>query len=271
MQTQSSVLMIYSIWYDDVLILQDISLWVLTFCSDVFFFSSVCSKRHCGSCTGSPCMQSPKWLERSFSTCILFVNSQMVQADSLAILEPVVPVRSLRMPALSFLAHFFSLKIEDKSKSRTSSSSDIAFDVVITKIPQRGIYSIKYLWKRWFISDKKPFSVGSDSICTKLLGNKVDCFKYGAKWNKYRNIILCERKSCMKNTGKRPTFKFISGEERRPSEVQRVSRGWRLPDRRHKLVSGSHLDPKMTGNSGSRAVRAGKRRAWAWELLFRLT
>ena len=35
-----------------------------------------------------------------------------------------------------------------------------------------------------FISNKKPFSVGSDSIC-KLPGNKVDCFKYGAKWNKY--------------------------------------------------------------------------------------
>ena len=32
----------------------------------------------------------------------------------------------------------------------------------------------------------------------------------------------------------------------------------------------SHLDPKMTENSGAGAVRAGKRRAWAWELLFRL-
>ena len=42
-----------------------------------------------------------------------------------------------------------------------------------------------------------------------------------------RNI--CERKSCMKNNGKSPTFKFISGQERRSSEVQRVSRGWRLP------------------------------------------
>ena len=41
-----------------------------------------------------------------------------------------------------------------------------------------------------------------------------------------RNI--CERRSCMKNNGKNPTFKFVSGEERRPSEVQRVSRGWRL-------------------------------------------
>ena len=46
-----------------------------------------------------------------------------------------------------------------------------------------------------------------------------------------RNI--CERRSCMKNNGKGPTFKFVSGEERRPSEVQRVSRGWRLPGATH--------------------------------------
>ena len=37
----------------------------------------------------------------------------------------------------------------------------------------------------------------------------------------------------MKNNGKSPTFKFVSGEERRPSEVQRVSRGWRLPGATH--------------------------------------
>ena len=46
-----------------------------------------------------------------------------------------------------------------------------------------------------------------------------------------RNI--CERRSCMKNNGKSPTFKFVSGEEKRPSEVQRVSRGWRLPGATH--------------------------------------
>ena len=46
-----------------------------------------------------------------------------------------------------------------------------------------------------------------------------------------RNI--CERRSCMKNNGKSPTFKFVPGEERRPSEVQRVSRGWRLPGATH--------------------------------------
>ena len=46
-----------------------------------------------------------------------------------------------------------------------------------------------------------------------------------------RNI--CERRSCMKSNGKSPTFKFVSGEERRPSEVQRVSQGWRLPGATH--------------------------------------
>ena len=46
-----------------------------------------------------------------------------------------------------------------------------------------------------------------------------------------RNIY--ERRSCMKNNGKSPTFKFVSGEERRPSEVQRVSRGWRLSGATH--------------------------------------
>ena len=46
-----------------------------------------------------------------------------------------------------------------------------------------------------------------------------------------RNI--CERRSCMKNNGESPTFKFVSGEERRPSELQWVSRGWRLPGATH--------------------------------------
>ena len=46
-------------------------------------------------------------------------------------------------------------------------------------------------------------------------------------------ITVCERRSCMKNNGKSPTFKFFSGEERRPSEVQRVTRGWRLPGATH--------------------------------------
>ena len=46
-----------------------------------------------------------------------------------------------------------------------------------------------------------------------------------------RNI--CERRSCRKNNGKSPTSKFVSGEEKRPSEVQRVSRGWCLPGATH--------------------------------------
>ena len=46
-----------------------------------------------------------------------------------------------------------------------------------------------------------------------------------------RNIY--ERRSCMKDNGKSPTFKFVYGEERRPSEVQRVSRNWRLPGATH--------------------------------------
>ena len=60
-----------------------------------------------------------------------------------------------------------------------------------------------------------------------------------------RNI--CERRSCMKNNGKSPTFKFVSGEERRPSEVQPVSRGWRLPGATHSSadLSGSENDWKF--------------------------
>ena len=58
------------------------------------------------------------------------------------------------------------------------------FDPAYLNIAAAGIRSV-YLWSGSFISDKKPFSIGSDSICMKLPGNKVDCFKYGAKWNKY--------------------------------------------------------------------------------------
>ena len=39
-------------------------------------------------------------------------------------------------------------------------------------------------------NNKKPFAVGSDSICMKLPGNKVDCLKYGTKWNKFLVSIL---------------------------------------------------------------------------------
>ena len=46
-----------------------------------------------------------------------------------------------------------------------------------------------------------------------------------------RNIS--ERRNWMKNNGKSPTFIFVSGEERRRSKVQRVSRNWRLPGATH--------------------------------------
>ena len=58
-----------------------------------------------------------------------------------------------------------------------------------------------------------------------------DIFKGKVRTINDRNI--CERRSCMKNNGKSPTFKFVSGEERRPSEVQRVSLGWPLPGATH--------------------------------------
>ena len=55
----------------------------------------------------------------------------MVQAVSDGFLSQRSPVRSLQMPAVSFLANFFSLKIEDKGKSRTSRSRDMVFEAVI--------------------------------------------------------------------------------------------------------------------------------------------
>ena len=60
---------------------------------------------------------------------------------------------------------------------------------------------------------------------------KGSCLKGEVRTINERNI--CERRSCMKNNSKSPTFKFVSGEERRPSEVQQVSRGWRLPGATH--------------------------------------
>ena len=60
-----------------------------------------------------------------------------------------------------------------------------------------------------------------------------------------RNI--CERRSCMKNNGKSPTFKFVSGAERRPSEVQRVSRSCRplTPRTRQRIPLESENDWKF--------------------------
>ena len=58
-----------------------------------------------------------------------------------------------------------------------------------------------------------------------------------------RNI--CERRSCMKNNGKSPSFKFVSGEERRPSEVQRVPRGWRLPGTTHSSADPTWIQKEL--------------------------
>ena len=57
----------------------------------------------------------------------------------------------------------------------------------------------------------------------------------------------------MKNNGKSPTLKFVSGRRRDARRKFSESLGL-APPWRHALVSGSHLDPKMTGNSGSGAV-----------------
>ena len=48
------------------------------------------------------------------------------------------------------------------------------------------------------------------------IASRGSCLKGEARTINDRNI--CERRSCMKNNGKSPTFKFVSGEERRPSE-----------------------------------------------------
>ena len=54
-----------------------------------------------------------------------------------------------------------------------------------------GIYSIKYLLKRYlFLINHLSLLALTMSICVKLLGNKVDSLKYGAKWNKYLLSIL---------------------------------------------------------------------------------
>ena len=56
-----------------------------------------------------------------------------------------------------------------------------------------------------------------------------DKFSYGREVRTINDRNICGRRSWMKNNSKSPTFKFVSGEERRPSEVRRVSRCWRLP------------------------------------------
>ena len=66
---------------------------------------------------------------------------------------------------------------------------------------------------------------------TQIKGGGGSCLKGEVRTINDRNI--CERRSRMKNNGESPTFKFVSGEERQPSEVQRVSQDWRLPGATH--------------------------------------
>ena len=85
---------------------------------------------------------------------------------------------------------------------------------------------------RWVGRPPLPESIISQKNPIKWLQNDNEKdIKGEVRTINHRNI--CERRSCMKNNGKSPTFKFVSGEERRPSEVQRVSRGWRLPGTTH--------------------------------------
>ena len=58
-------------------------------------------------------------------------------------------------------------------------------------------------------------------------------FTFKGKVRTINDRNICERRSCMKYNGKSPTLKFVSGEEIRPSEVQRVSRDWRLSGATH--------------------------------------
>ena len=71
---------------------------------------------------------------------------------------------------------------------------------------------------------------------------------------------MCERRSCMKNNGKKSHFQICLWRGEMPVGSSASLSGL-APPWRHTLVSGSHFDPEMTGNSGSGAVRAGKRRA----------
>ena len=96
------------LWYTPGHKLMSFDILLGCFCSSRLCVASACN---CGPCTGSPCACNHRNdLSDLFPPA--FINSQMVQADSQAILEPVVPVWSLRMPAsaLSFLAYFFFFK-----------------------------------------------------------------------------------------------------------------------------------------------------------------
>ena len=86
----------------------------------------------------------------------------------------------------------------------------------------------------------------SGSWCWTWSKAPADRFKGEVRTINDRNI--CKRRSCMKNNGKSPTFKFVSGEERRLSEVQRVSRAGAslapAPRTRQRIPPGSENDWK---------------------------
>ena len=67
------------------------------------------------------------------------------------------------------------------------STSDLHHRILRKKLYHIRAYDfgVQFSFKEVFYTDKLPLSVDSDSICVKLPGNKVDSFKYGAKWNKY--------------------------------------------------------------------------------------
>ena len=91
----------------------------------------------------------------------------------------------------------------------------------LSSFPFPSLFDLSFALKTQFLhlSQRSTFH-GSDNLALGEVRTIND-----------RNI--CERRSCMKHNGKSSTFKFVSGEERRPSEVQRVSRDWRLPGATH--------------------------------------
>ena len=95
--------------------------------------------------------------------------------------------------------------------------------------------SLSILFSDLQLSDKSCFSQWTRTF-SRLQQKLFSVFQFKVKVKREVRTIndrnICER-SCMKNNGKSPTSKFVSGEERRPSEVQRISRGWRLPGATH--------------------------------------
>ena len=99
-----------------------------------------------------------------------------------------------------------------------------------------GTFDQVFLWIFLWHFHRRCVSTLSIPWCKKVendqkLKSRGSCLKGEVRTINDRNI--CERRSCMKNNGKSPTLKFVSGEERRPSEVQRVSRNWCHPGAMH--------------------------------------